>query len=125
MKNILKRDYEKFNRKCENLIIKNLTIDNIECGELGTCYHCNTIVGKLQIWLDKFYKYEKVYAVSLSFDINEKEKLLDIFGENYFKANINPFSGKMCIYAFEGMQDRAYIQLYDVITALTDDEPQE
>lgn len=123
MKRISKKDYMEFVKKCENLINKNLEVLSIKTDELGSTYKCNSVAGgKLTIKLESFDMVGSVYSVFVQFE--DKEKLYDLVGENYYKANVF-HENKMNFMGFDEQHDYVYNKLYDIVACAIDGEPME
>ena len=123
MKRISKKDYMEFVKKCENLINKNLEVLSIETEELGSTYKCDSAAGgKLTIKLESFDMVGSVYSVFVQFE--DKEKLYDLVGENYYKSNVF-HDNKMNFMGFDEQQDYVYNKFYDIVACAIDGEPME
>ena len=121
MKRISKKDYMEFVKKCENLINKNLEVLSIKTDELGLTYKCDSAAGgKLTIKLESFDMVGSVYSVFVQFE--DKEKLYDLVGENYYKSNVF-HDNKMNFMGFDEQQDYVYNKLYDIVACVVDNEP--
>ena len=121
MKRILKKDYMEFVEKCENLINKNLKVLSVEIDELGSTYKCNSVSGgKLTIKLESFDMVGSVYSVFVQFE--DKEKLYNLVGENYYKANVF-HENKMNFMGFDEQQDYVYNKFYEIVACVIDNEP--
>ena len=112
-----------FVEKCENLINKNLEVLSIESDELGSTYKCDSAAGgKLTIKLESFDMVGSVYSVFIQFE--DKGKLYDLLGENYYKANVF-HENKMNFMGFDEQQDYIYNKFYDIVACVVDEEPTE
>ena len=121
MKRILKKDYMEFVKKCENLINKNLEVLSVEIDELGSTYKCDSAAGgKLTIKLESFDMVGSVYSVFVQF--KDKEKLYNLVGENYYKANVF-HENKMNFMGFDEQQDYVYNKFYEIVACVIDNEP--
>ena len=120
MNRISKNDYIDLMAACINLIKKNLDILNIEKNEIITTYKCNSeIVGNLNINIEDFSMVGSVYSIFIQFE--HPERLLELVGENYYKANIF-HTNSMNILGFAEQKEFVYNRFYDIIDAIIGDD---
>lgn len=118
MKRILKKDYMELVQNCKNLINKNLEVLSVERDELGTTYNCDSVAGgKLKIKLENFSFVDRVYSVFIQFE--DKDKLLELVGDSYYKANVF-HENKINIMGFSEQKDYVYSRFYELISCVID-----